>query len=82
MFTELSPSFVLLTGGVATGVLVVQAYRRYSRNARVVGDVPGLRTVVSITRPIMAVLPAGKFPYSTWFFSIGPDWWMRKGYES
>lgn len=82
MLTELSSSLVLWAGGVAVAVLVVQAYRRHSRNVRVVGNVPGLRTVASITHPSVMIIPHLCIPYSTWLFSIGPNWWMNKGYES
>jgi hypothetical protein len=81
MPVQLSPSFIILGGSAAAGALAIYAYVTYRRNLRAVGEVPGLRTCVSITRPIMAVLPPGKIPYSHWYFSIGLDAWASKHYD-
>jgi hypothetical protein len=82
MLAQLSPSFIILGGSAAASALVAYAYLTYRRNLRAVGETPGLRTCVSVIRPIMMVLPVGKIPYSNWYFSIGPDAWANRHHDS
>ncbi|CAG8696988.1 11940_t:CDS:2, partial [Acaulospora colombiana] len=45
---------------------------------RAVGNTPGPRSLISSVRPIVAVLPYGKLPFSNWFFSTGPNFWITE----
>lgn len=82
MSSYVSSSVTLWTGGAAVGAFVLHVYLTHSRNVQTVNNTPGLRTIISIFRPTMALFPAGKIPYSNWFFSIGPNYLASKNYES
>lgn len=81
MLDQVSPSAVLWTGGAAAAAFGLHVYRTHSRNVQAFNNTPGLRTIISILRPTMRILPAGKIPYTDWFFSIGPNRLASKGHE-
>ncbi|PVF97229.1 cytochrome P450 [Serendipita vermifera] len=81
MLAEISPSFLWMSGTITVGAGLLHNYWRYRQDLRAIGNTPGIRSVISPVRPTMAILPSGKFPFSDWFFSIGPQYWSTEKYN-
>ncbi|CAG8727334.1 6561_t:CDS:2, partial [Acaulospora colombiana] len=82
MLAEISPSFIWMSGTITIGAVLLHNYWRYRQDLRAIGNTPGIRSVISPVRPTMAILPSGKFPFSDWFFSIGPQYWSYEKHNA
>ncbi|PVF96187.1 hypothetical protein CPB86DRAFT_520487 [Serendipita vermifera] len=81
MLAEISPSFLAVSSAIAISAVVAHNYWRYRQALQSVGYTPGVRSIVSTARVIMAVLPGWKLPFSKWYFSVGLNYWAHQGYD-
>ncbi|KIM26276.1 hypothetical protein M408DRAFT_25484 [Serendipita vermifera MAFF 305830] len=83
MSLQISPEMFLLGGGVMVVIGVAQKAWTYRQDRLAAGYTPTLKSVISMLRPTMAVLPSGRIPFSKeWYISLGPNWWTSHKYES
>lgn len=72
-----SQHFWLLGSAGAVSGAFLYLYAGYRRTLRAYQGTPGLKTVLSVSAPIMNVLPQIKAgPFGDWWFNIGAQWWF------
>lgn len=70
-----------LAGSVIILLYGIYGVYGYRRNAKIVGNTPGIKTLFSMSRFINIFLPSWRIPWTGWMLTADKQWWLLQNHR-